>query len=430
MNGVNFSAYLSKLEERKKELIAKIYSFKERDIVNCIVQEINSFKSEGNDRIFIFYGLRGIGKSTAIYQVLSKFKDILFIEGNDLKNKNIDLLELIDFYKINSENRIVIIDELTDIDGWGDKLKILHDLEGIKVIATGSSAIKISKNSARVLRRAYFKRLIPLSFKEFLKIKYDINIDLNKEIVNLLSSEPNDAYIKATALFKQIKEKDYNILAHFNDYLKAGFPLNLNKGFDIETISKQLVSLVSTIDFSEISGFDIETIDKAKNLSYQIAYNKSGESSFQNLGNSVKVNQTTVGKIITAFETADLLIKVYNNKESATKYRKEAKLLFSSPAVRFGLLKSMYETEDIGSLREDSFVTHMIYNDIKVEYVSGLKKTPDYVISCNGKKSVVEIGGPSKKSNQLSKGFIVIDDDKVDLKEGVCYIPLYLVCLI
>ena len=56
------------------------------------------------------------------------------------------------------------------------------------------------------------------------------------------------------------------------------------------------------------------------------------------------------------------------------KYGPEPKILFSSTAIRYGLLKEIYKQTNIDALREDAFVTYMVYNNIDINYIKEYKK--------------------------------------------------------
>lgn len=212
-------------QDRKKEIINNLNLFKKRDLFYKIDTEINNFiKDPSNKRIYLFYGLRGIGKSTILYQILKKHNSIMFIDGTNINYNNLDLVKVVDEYRKITNYNILIIDELNDINNWGDALKIIHDLYNIKIICTGSSTIKISKDLDKIIRRSRLEKIPPLFFKEFLHLKYDINIDLNKSIRDLLFSDPKDGFVKAKAINNEILEKDSHIFEHFQEYMKFGYP--------------------------------------------------------------------------------------------------------------------------------------------------------------------------------------------------------------
>jgi len=426
---MNEYEFYLRCEERKKDIISELEDLKERYIVADILEEINLFKQNKNKRIFLFYGLRGIGKSTALYQVIKKNKDIMFIDGFDIDYNNIDLVKVVDEYKKNTNSNILIIDELNEIKNWGNALKIIHDLYNIKIITTGSSAIKISKDISVIVRRSITKKINPLSFSEFLKLKYDINIDVTKDVLDLLFSNPKDVYIKSKEINSRVLKIDSDVLMHSKEYIKYGYPLALNKTNKIEDISENIIYKIIVDDFKEVSGFSVDTIEKAKKIIKYLASIKAGYVSYDKICSFAKLSMNPVSSILNAFFISDLLISVLVNKQ-VTSLRKEPKILFTSSAIRYGLMKRLTNNPDVGFLREDVFVSSLIYKDINVNYLKSKKKVPDYQISYKNKINFVEVGGPGKARAQLEKGILVLDDNKIDIKGDVVTIPLYLVCLI
>ncbi len=426
---MNEYEFYLRCEERKKDIISELEDLKERYIVADILEEINLFKQNKNKRIFLFYGLRGIGKSTALYQVIKKNKDIMFIDGFDIDYNNIDLVKVVDEYKKNTNSNILIIDELNEIKNWGNTLKIIHDLYNIKIITTGSSAIKISKDISVIVRRSITKKINPLSFSEFLKLKYDINIDVTKDVLDLLFSNPKDVYIKSKEINSRVLKIDSDVLMHSKEYIKYGYPLALNKTNKIEDISENIIYKIIVDDFKEVSGFSVDTIEKAKKIIKYLASIKAGYVSYDKICSFAKLSMNPVSSILNAFFISDLLISVLVNKQ-VTSLRKEPKILFTSSAIRYGLMKRLTNNPDVGFLREDVFVSSLIYKDINVNYLKSKKKVPDYQISYKNKINFVEVGGPGKARAQLEKGILVLDDNKIDIKGDVVTIPLYLVCLI
>jgi predicted AAA+ superfamily ATPase len=424
---MNEFEYISFFEEQKKELINKIKNYQERDIVEEIKKEIET--SIEKNRIFIYYGLRGIGKSTALYQTLSKYPDSMFIDGTTIKDPNIDVLKLVKEYSKIKNNKILLIDEITEIPDWGKHLKTFQDILGLKIIATGSSAIKISTQKTSILRRTKFKEIQPLSFKEFLKIKYDIDINLKKEITDLIFSEPKDAFQKAKPILLKIKEKDNNIYNHFQEFLKTGFPQAF-KNITIEECSDQIIDQILANDFPEITGFNLTTIKKAKLIVSAISLYKPGNFSYETIANNYSLSKNTVIDVVNSFIVSSLFIETYSSAGYANKFRKTNKLIFSSPSIRHGLMKKYPSvSQNVGFLREDSFVSAMYYNNIDITYLNE-KKNADYVITKDNKTSIIEIGGTYKNTKQVKKGFLLKDDDVIDIKEDVCILPLYLLNLI
>ncbi len=422
--------FITKSETTKLKVIEEVKNLKERDIVKDIYTEIDLFKTKKNKRVFLFYGLRGIGKSTALQHYILKNKDVMYLDGSEIAYYNLDLLEIIDEYKKINNSNILIIDELNEIKDWGQALKIIHDRENLKVIATGSSAIKISKELDKIARRSIIKKLQALSFKEFLRLKYSINTNFEKDIKEILFSKTKDAYTKVKNINIEILKKDPNIEKHFREYLFYGFPLAINTDNKITNISKNIIYKIIVDDFKNISGFNLDSIDKAKKIIRSLAESIPGFTSLDKLSNNFKVSVTTVSNIIKAFSISELIIETFVNKKAISKYRKEPKILFSSSAIRYGLVENNFNNTYLGNIREDAFVAHMIYKDFEVNYIEENKKSADYLITNGDKSVIVEIGGKNKKTKQLDKSFIITESNKIDIIDNIVYLPLYLICLI
>jgi len=418
---MNEYEFVKFMEEKKEELIEEKMRFQKREIVGKILDEAANFKSRKSDSMFIFYGLRGIGKTTSLLQALGEIKG-MYVDGDALSYHNLDLLNVIDEYKSYNQSRILLIDELASIKKWGKALKIIHDMYGMKIIATGSSAIKIDAEKKEIIRRARFFELSPLSFKEYLKMKHSISLQAEpKEIEDVLFSNPSDGYVKAKEILLRIKNDDIN--RHFREYLMDGFPLCFE--MKIEEAAEYILDKIIADDFPLVAGFNLEISEKAKKIASAIALSKPGATSLSTFSEIAECSKTTASNILSAFEASSLIIPVMANKTGASKLRKEVKELFSSPALRYGLKKKMGGDSDFGGIREDFFVSSLYYGGIQVEYIPESKKSPDYAIIKNGKMQTVEIGGKGKGAEQVKKGIVFGEGKEIDFANNVLYLPLF-----
>ncbi|MFH0905969.1 MAG: AAA family ATPase [archaeon] len=421
--------YIEYVETEKEKLISKVSSYRNRFIVDTLIdKEINSFQKNRDNLIILYTGLRGIGKSVALYKVLSKYPKSLFIDGSRLRISNLKLVDVIDKYKQINNNKILLIDELNEIPNWGLTLKTIYDLYGLKVIATGSSALKMSLEKNAILRRCKTISIQPLGFREFLKLKYNLDINIKDKLIEILFLNPKNISEKLLKLSMEINQIDNQIYLHFREYVNSGFPFILNnQSLSVEELSDNLIQKIVVDDFKSTTDFSLETITKAKDLIRILANYAPGEVSYEKLSKDLNISLSTVSKILNAFYSSELLIRILNNKSGLYKLRKVPKIYFSSHVIRSGFL----DNKNIGAIREDIFVSHMIYNDIKVNYISTKKKSPDFEITFENKKAIVEIGGYGKKTDQLEKGFLIIDDSNYQiLDKDVIVLPLFLVCLI
>ncbi|MFA5382829.1 MAG: AAA family ATPase [Candidatus Micrarchaeia archaeon] len=402
--------FINIMEKKKKEHADFVKDLKKRDVFYDIKKHITQ------KNLFIFYGLRGIGKSTTLYQILNN-SEAMFIDGTTLNYYKLGLVEVINEYIKHNKSNILLIDEITELKDWSKALKVLYDNYNLSIIATGSSAIGISIKNKEIIRRAIIKEIPPLTFREYLRLKYDKNFNISTKEIFL--SEPKDGYIKAQTIFLKFPD----LSKEFNEYLKFGFPLSFER--PIEYTSETILSKIIVDDFPGISGFNIEVSNIAKGIVNILALSSPDVISLSTFSNSLDCSKTTVSNILNAFVLSSLLIPILSDKQSSVKIRKEPKYLFSSPAIRYGLALKLVEKPDIGLLREDFFVSSFKYTDFKIEYLSGLKKHPDYLIKYKEKRIMVEIGGPSKTTKQLKKGILLIDNYKIDYKDEILILPLY-----
>ncbi len=416
-------SFVKIMEERKEDLLERVKGLPRRDVVDRILREVEEFKKRGNNRIYIYYGLRGIGKTTAMLQAMESV-DSGYIDGSLVEYYGIDPLEVIREYVKTGKKDVIFIDELTDIPRWGDVLKLAYDTKKIKIIATGSSAIKITTEKRKVSRRAVIEEIPPLTFREFLRIFK--NKIVERVDARIFTSKSEDAYVKAKSELMRLPSLE----RHLKDYARSGFPLILEMK-SMEIVSDQILSSIITKDIPSITGFNMDLVDTIEKAVYLLASSPPGTTSTTKISEVGNCSRTTASNILKSLEIASLIIGIPPSKTGAARLRKEKKYLFSSPSIRYGFLEKLGIPEsNIGGLREDIFVSTATYLGCNVGYVVGSKKSPDYALSCNGKNQIIEVGGPSKTGRQLEKrGIILTDSDTLDYSNGIAWIPLYLFAL-
>jgi predicted AAA+ superfamily ATPase len=123
-------------------------------------------------KVLILLGARRVGKTNLIKTYLKELKNEEYILLNGDDQRTIDAFaerSVQNFKKIIGDKKIIIIDEAQKIPDIGLKLKLLVDeIEGIKVVATGSSVFDLSnKLGEPLVGREYTMRLYPLGQVEF-----------------------------------------------------------------------------------------------------------------------------------------------------------------------------------------------------------------------------------------------------------------------
>lgn len=132
-----------------------------------------------NNRMLGLVGPRGVGKTTLFLQHIKKNhspSDTLFVSADNLYFSDNKLMDLADKFNKNG-GKYLFIDEVHKYYGWSAELKQIFDLyPDMKVYFIGSSVLDIIKGEADLSRRAPVYMMQGLSFREFLKIRHNIDI--------------------------------------------------------------------------------------------------------------------------------------------------------------------------------------------------------------------------------------------------------------
>ena len=189
-------------------------------------------------QIIVIYGLRRVGKSTLMYQLIQYLIEkgvppshILYFSFDNKIGKIKEILDT--FSKITEvdytkERIFVFFDEIYKLKDWYKELKILYDaLPNIKFVVSGSASLKIETEARSYLTgRAFYVEVKPLFFREFFELKFKTEL-------------------------KNVKVWENKLKLIFPIYLKRAFPetITLNQERVIEYI-KEIV--LDKILFSDL----------------------------------------------------------------------------------------------------------------------------------------------------------------------------------
>lgn len=138
------------------------------------------WNSSQNGLITAIYGLRRVGKSTLLKQVINQAieqktrrEDVLYFSFDESTE---DFWEVIKAYekqigrKVSSEN-YVCLDEVQKVPNWKEKVKLLYDSCSPKILISGSNSSNLRKGTESLAGRVNEFILSEISFKEFLHLK-------------------------------------------------------------------------------------------------------------------------------------------------------------------------------------------------------------------------------------------------------------------
>lgn len=120
-------------------------------------------------------GPRRAGKTYYLFQLAKKFfkeKEVVYINFDDIFFSKAKVEEWKLFFKKLEKNTLLLLDEVQNWQEWGKWLRTLHDENKFDIYITGSTSKLLIKEVSTNLRGRYISKLfLPLSFREFLKIK-------------------------------------------------------------------------------------------------------------------------------------------------------------------------------------------------------------------------------------------------------------------
>jgi predicted AAA+ superfamily ATPase len=362
-----------------------------------------------SDKIVGIYGSRGVGKTTLMLQVLKeldfKTSETIYISCDHSLFSDISLFEFANYF-YNFGGKCVIIDEIHEAKNFEQELKSIYDFLDIKIIFSGSSAIKIT-NASFVRRYAMFKLPI-LSFKEFCELKLSLPLE-SFSLENILKTHENIAQ-------EVLQKLDNNkILKLFNEYLEFGaYPFYFTtKESYVQKITDNIHTILYT-DIALLYKVNASNIEMLKKLIYAISISKPLELSLESLSKKVGVSKVTLYNYIEYLHKAELVRHVVFEGKRFKSLKMPDKLYISNT----NLLKSLTLNSDIGTIRETFFASQLAYNH-SLYYV----KKGDFLVQ---EQYTVEIGGKSKSFEQLKNvenSFVVSDDIEIGFNHKI---PLWL----
>ena len=168
-------------------------------------------------RLIVILGQRGIGKTTTLAQLASKNKDSLYLSLDDIEISN-DITSIIREFVLNGGKNLYL-DEIHKSKDISAVLKFAYDnFKDLNIVATGSSALEVLKSSHDLSRRAIVYKMSGMSFREYLGLRYGINLEAI-ELTNLLTNHQEIA----VDIINTLKQKELAAIKLFREYLKVGY---------------------------------------------------------------------------------------------------------------------------------------------------------------------------------------------------------------
>lgn len=347
----------------------------------------DEIKWEG--RFFGLVGPRGVGKSTMLLQYIKKNlneAETLYVSADNLyfaENKLIDLADK--FSKMGGKH--LFIDEIHKYEGWSKEIKQIYDTyNDMQVIISGSSILDIYKGMSDLSRRVPIYTMQGLSFREYLKLFHDIDVQMLslEEILSHKASIPGVTHP----------------LPLFNDYLRKGYyPFGKDLEFEMELL--QVINQTMEVDIPQYANMNVSVGRKLKQLLMVIARSVPFKPVLQKLADVTGINRNYVSDYLSFMEKAGMIAQLRDDTSGLRGLGKIEKIYLDNTNLIYALTP---DSADIGNVRETFFMNQMrVRQNITSSTVS------DFVIG----DRVFEIGGKKKGNKQIASvadGYVVKDD--------------------
>ena len=362
-------------------------------------------------RLNVLYGLRGAGKTTLLFQKFIDSENRIFLNGEEISLARKDLNEIINaVHYLFGEEIHVFIDEINSIKNWQKVIKVTYDkFPKMKFYLTGSSSLNIQDSKKTLARRAEYYNIKPLSFREYLYLKYNLKLKQFREDKDLQKNA-----IHYEIYFKELI-KDLKTLDIVEEYIENNLVYLLEKN---QNTLKDLVEK-SIMDISRIKNIKTDTLSKFERMI--LILSASSKMNYETLSKDLELSKSKVGEMLDTLEKIGIIKRLYPYKKGATIARKEWKYYFTVPAIRKLYAKTMLVPDDRikGYMFEDIFVSNfdnLYFSDI------------DFI----WKNYLIEIGSRNKGFEQFKKvknkleKIIVYNGLDTTAKEDIMKIPFYI----
>lgn len=282
-------------------------------------------------QILAITGLRRVGKTTLMKQLMQKLDKAAFFSFDEEETQTKETLVFVmDFCLNNLKAKYILLDEIHYVKDWQGVLKRYYDTKNIKFVISGSESIEITKAKESLAGRIITFRLDVLDFREYLELKEikvkGIKID---EIYEKMMTE------------KELLEQEF-----FNYLYSGAFPEIVNETNE-EIIRKYINELVvKKIIYRDIPRiFEIKRKDLVFELFRYICDNSANLFEIKNLCNTFKADYETITNYLFYLEKAFLIkISEVYSKSIAKRIRRNKKIYVIHPCIAFAALGYKKET--------------------------------------------------------------------------------------
>jgi len=288
-----------------------------------------------SNKVLLLLGARRVGKTELIKKYLKNIskEDYLQLNGEDIEDANLLKVRSVSNYKrLLANTKLLVIDEAQNIPEIGLILKLIVDsIEGIKVIATGSSVFDLSnKLGEPLVGRKNTIYLFPLAQMEF--------------------SEYENYKETTSKLQERLLFGSYPELEQHHDWN------------DKISYIKEIINAYLLKDILIFEG--IKQADKIVDLLKLIAFQVGNEVSLQELARQLGISKNTVESYLDLLSKVFVIYKITGFSRNLRKeITKSNRWYFYDNGIRNGIINNFSLLEnrtDVGDLWENYLASERI----------------------------------------------------------------------
>ncbi len=373
-------------------------------------------------RFSIILGERGIGKTTTLIQWLldsanqNPLSDnILYIQADHFLMGKITLYEIAESF-CRLGGKAIAFDEIHKYPNWSMELKSIYDtFPDLRILASGSSALEIHKGSHDLTRRASVYRMFGLSLREFIELKYGVELP-SCSLEDIITGHTKLAF----NIIEQLAEQKLKILKLFKEYLEYGYYPYFRIFESIDEF-KQTVeqNLHTTLEsdliaiYPHLSG---NSIRKIKQLVIYIAQAVPFTPNWQAIKKITDIgDDRTLKTYFQYLQDASIIAALESGSEKMKRIEDPEKIFLANTNQLYAFC-SLHP--NVGTVRETFFLS-----SLRPFYTIATARNTDFLVE---QKYYFEVGGKNKGPKQLRQndnGYLALDD----IEHGIDRrIPLWL----